>query len=178
MLNRSQHLVFCGGSLISNQWILTVAHCLDSVTVGTAILGAHQVRNAAEVGQQRYGVNQFFSHPGWNGLRLSDDVGLVRLPTAIQFTGSISPVRLSNYRQLSSTYTRQQATLNGFGRGLYAPTVLDVNTRWTFFRVLSEAQCSTMLIDFRLESAQFCAELINGRQCPVSVCAEVFFLIQ
>lgn len=87
MINRSNTLIYCGGSLISNQFVLTAGHCLDSASGGTAILGANRVRNPTEAGQLRVAVNQFFTHPGWNGLRLADDVGLVRLPTAVTFTG-------------------------------------------------------------------------------------------
>lgn len=89
VLNRTNQFGFCGGSLISNQWILTTSHCLFGATDGTAILGGHRLRDATEGGQLRIAVNHFVVHPGWNGLRLSDDVGLIRLPAIVSFNGEI-----------------------------------------------------------------------------------------
>ena len=73
--------------MISNQWILTSAHCLSNIENAFVILGGQNLRNASETGQTRINVNvsDFVVHPGWNGLRLSDDVGLVKLPTPIAF---------------------------------------------------------------------------------------------
>lgn len=76
-------------------------------------------------------------------------------------------MRLSNYRQVPSTYVQQQVTLSGFGRALFAPaTNTNVNVRHSLMRVIPAAQCSIRHPDLVLESAQFCAEPLTGRQCP------------
>lgn len=84
-MNRSDAFVYCGGSIISDEWILTAAHCLQGAQSGVVILGAHNPRDLNEVGQIRIAVSNFIIHPGWNGLRLTDDVALIRLPTRITF---------------------------------------------------------------------------------------------
>lgn len=169
MLTRNGALGYCAGSLLSTQWILTNAHCIAGVTTGIAYLGAHNVRDGNEAGQLRVNVSQFRPHPGWNGLRLNDDVGLVQLPNAVQFNNNIAPIRLSNYRQLASTYVQQEATLSGWGRSLNAPALITSTIRQANLRVITQNLCRLRTPPSTdIDMSMICAEPFGNRFCPVS----------
>lgn len=157
--------------MISTEWILTAAHCVEFVTTGTAILGGWDITNGAEVGQSRFIINQFFIHPGWNGLRLTDDVALVRLPSAVVFNANIQAIRLSNLRQVSSTYLMQMTHMSGWGRALFSPATVARNVRLAQFHIFSSQACR-LLFPGLLESSQICAASSepSGPRCPVSFC--------
>uniref|UniRef100_A0A2C9GWU0 Peptidase S1 domain-containing protein n=1 Tax=Anopheles funestus TaxID=62324 RepID=A0A2C9GWU0_ANOFN len=135
----------CGGSVLTNNYILTAAHCVISgattlATGGTAIMGAHN-RNNQEPTQQRiaFSAAGIIAHPGYTPTNIHNDIAVVRLNSPITFTDRIQPVRLparSDTRQFGG----MTGTVSGFGRttdtGAASPVVM-----FTSNPVMTNADC-------------------------------------
>uniref|UniRef100_A0A3F2YSI7 Uncharacterized protein n=2 Tax=Anopheles arabiensis TaxID=7173 RepID=A0A3F2YSI7_ANOAR len=157
----------CGGSVLTNNYILTAAHCVISgattlATSGTAIMGAHN-RNVNEPTQQRIGFTSagIRAHPGYNPTNIRNDIAVVRLNSPITFTARIQPVRLparSDTRQFGG-FT---GTVSGFGRttntGATSPVVM-----FTSNPVMTNADCIARWNTALIQPQNVCLSGDGGR---------------
>merc|ERR1712241_183132 len=82
---------FCGGALISENYVMTAAHCADDASYFDIMAGAHNVRESSEPHRVEITSYNGFTHPDWNSNTLSNDLALVKLPSPIAFNDYIKP---------------------------------------------------------------------------------------
>ncbi|XP_050096684.1 brachyurin-like [Anopheles aquasalis] len=161
----------CGGSILTNNYILTAAHCVVDgngalATDGTAILGAHNRINA-EPTQQRIAFSQsgVFVHPSYNPTLIRNDIATVRLNSPAVFNDRVQPIDLPALSD-SRTFAGLIGTASGFGRTSDAlPGASDV-VMYTRNPVLTNADCQSSWNIILVSDQNVCLDATGGR----SVC--------
>ncbi|CAG9858888.1 unnamed protein product [Phyllotreta striolata] len=106
------YIDFCGGSLISSNYVLTAAHCLESATNVKLIFGAQNITDPSESTQVQLKSESFVVHEGWNPKTYSNDIALIKLPTPVKETNAIKIVSLARGER---TYSHEQGAVAGWG---------------------------------------------------------------
>ncbi|XP_064102992.1 trypsin-like isoform X2 [Macrobrachium nipponense] len=135
----SNNKPFCGGSIISTEWILTAAHCVQAESFASmrVVIGEHNWNDTTETTiAQRRAIVQIMVHPDFDSTTLNSDLALVKLASPINFPidNIIAPVCLPSTNNL---YSNVKATITGWGLSQGVLREFNVTT-------MTNSECSTL----------------------------------
>lgn len=101
---------WCGGSLISRNFVLTAANCVHIVPSSSVLLGASNINEVEEVIR----VATARIHPQYSNEDALNDIATLELSRPVDLSATIALVRLPNRRQVQTSFQNQQGIVAGF----------------------------------------------------------------
>nr|XP_017086993.2 chymotrypsin-like protease CTRL-1 [Drosophila bipectinata] len=149
--------LLCGGSLITNRFVLTAAHCQSELKT-YATLGEYF--RGFDVGLERkIPVDLQIPHPDYNRDKHKNDIALFRLSRPVEYTMHIRPICLpTNYDALDVV---RNLNVTGWGRTSYNATTSSVLMTATVL-VHDRSTCRNL---GNIDESQVCVGPADGNPC-------------
>jgi len=157
MRSRSSRSLHCGGGILSNNVVLTAAHCVYGqyssdylITAGTIDLRS---------GGSDYNVASMVYHAGFNYNELFNDIALITISGSFSYNTNVQPLTLPS----SGLNLPEGATVTAVGWGLtsYPSNTIPNILQTTGLPVVSNSACQSLLGTI-IAAGQICAGGIRG----------------
>ncbi|KAH9403630.1 hypothetical protein TYRP_014833 [Tyrophagus putrescentiae] len=154
-LQRSSHS--CGGSIISANWIVTAAHCIDGVSASSLNIRYNTLTHNS--GGTMVKVSKVVKHPSYSSSTIDNDIGLLKTATALVL-GSTN-ANIIGLPAQGSDPTSGSVTITGWGTTSSGASSLPTKLRTVTVPIVSRANCRSAYGASAITDNMFCAGILN-----------------
>ncbi|XP_052898050.1 collagenase-like [Anopheles moucheti] len=153
---------WCGGSLVSINYVLTAATCFNNPGATTVLLGASNMNDVEDI----VIASEVIVHQAFVPSQNLNDIALVRLSRPASISNYIRLARLPNWRQADSLFLNQLATVSGWGAlGQNSAEILPLNNLHRVNgSVISNTACGLQFLG-GIADSHVCVSTSNGSPC-------------
>ncbi|XP_039713260.1 enteropeptidase [Pteropus medius] len=155
--------LLCGASLVSNDWLVSAAHCVYGRNLEPskwkAILGLHMTSNLTSPHVVTRLIDQIVINPHYNKRMKDNDIAMMHLEFKVNYTDYIQPICLPEENQLFPA--GKICSIAGWGSVVYqGPTVNILQD--ADVPLLSNEKCQQQMPEYNITKNMVCAGYEEG----------------